>query len=66
MRPVYSDGLSAKTRHLSTTQRNLYQSHEYSLTVAGAKLLHAIKKAWPEWDKHLYTGWDYVRPAVDI
>jgi len=23
MRPVYSDGLSAKTRHLSTTQRNL-------------------------------------------
>ena len=44
----------------------LYQSHEYSLTVAGAKLLHAIKKAWPEWDKHLYTGWDYVRPAVDI
>lgn len=44
----------------------LYQSHEYSLTVAGAKLLQAVKKAWPEWDKHLYTGWDYVRPAVDI
>ncbi len=44
----------------------LYQSHEYSLTVAGPKLLNAVKKAWPEWDKHLYTGWDYVRPAIDI
>ncbi len=41
----------------------LHQSHEQSLTVAGDRLLNPIKKAWPQWNEHLYTGWDYVRPS---
>jgi len=36
----------------------LHQSHEQSLTVAGDRLLNPIKKAWPQWNEHLYTGWD--------
>jgi len=41
----------------------LYQSHEHSLTVAGERLLNPIKKAWPQWNEHLYTGWNYTRPS---
>lgn len=44
----------------------LYQSHEYSLTVAGDWLISAIKQAWPEWHEHLYMGWENrVLPPLD-
>jgi hypothetical protein len=40
----------------------IYASHESSITVAGDWLLEAVKAEWPEWEQHLYTGWDYKRP----
>jgi hypothetical protein len=42
----------------------LYVSHESSITVAGDWFVDAIKATWPDWQEHVYTGWDYVRPAA--
>ncbi len=42
----------------------IYASHESSITVAGDWLIGAVKDAWPEWEQHLYTGWDYERPSA--
>lgn len=41
----------------------VYISHESSVTVAGDWFIKAVKEAWPGWERHLYTGWDYERPA---
>ncbi len=44
----------------------IYQSHEASLTIAGERLLTPIKKAWPQWNEHLYTGWwNATRPSEE-
>ncbi len=40
----------------------LYASHESSITVAGNWLIEAVKAEWPEWESHLYTGYDYEWP----
>ncbi len=40
----------------------IYISHESSVTVAGDWLIGAVKEAWPDWERHLYTDWDYERP----
>lgn len=40
----------------------IYASHESSITVAGKWLIEAVKAAWPGWDQHIYTGWDYPLP----
>jgi len=42
----------------------VYASHESSITVAGAWLIAAVKAVWPEWEQHLYTGWDYEPPPL--
>lgn len=33
----------------------LYASHENSLTVGGKWLISAVKAAWPEWERHVWT-----------
>jgi hypothetical protein len=33
----------------------LYASHENSLTVGGEWLISAVKSAWPEWERHVWT-----------
>ncbi len=40
----------------------IHTSHESSITVAGKWLLDAIKKAWPEWDQHIWGHYDYDPP----
>jgi hypothetical protein len=32
-----------------------YASHENSLTVGGEWLIAAVKSAWPEWERHVWT-----------
>jgi hypothetical protein len=34
----------------------IYVSHESSITFAGDWLIGEIKKAWSNWEQHLYTG----------
>ena len=43
----------------------IYVSHESSVTVGGSWLTVAVQAVWPEWDQHLYTGWDYRPPPRD-
>lgn len=40
----------------------IYASHESSITVAGAWLISKVEAAWPAWEQHVYTGWDYPLP----
>jgi len=40
----------------------IYVSHESSITVAGSWLTAAVKAARPEWEQHVYTGWNYDPP----
>jgi len=40
----------------------VYVSHESSVTLAGGWLIDAVKTVWPEWERRLYTGWDYEPP----
>jgi len=42
----------------------VYASHESSITVAGEWLVAAIKAAWPDWDQHVYTDWQYDPPSA--
>ncbi len=42
----------------------IYASHESSVTVAGEWLLAEIKAIWPDWERYLYTTYDYERPPV--
>jgi hypothetical protein len=46
----------------STMDWLIYASHESSITVAGEWLMAEVKAAWPEWEQHIYTGWDYPLP----
>lgn len=44
----------------------IYVSHESSITFAGGWLIEAIKDVWPNWEKRIYTGWDYERPLDSV
>lgn len=37
----------------------LYASHEGSVTVGGSWLVHAVKAAWPDWERHMWTAADF-------
>ena len=44
----------------------LYVSHESSVTIAGAWLIDAVKKAWPEWHRHQWYAPGYPSPPEQI
>lgn len=37
----------------------VYQSHEESLTFAGAWLVDEVRSAWPNWRQRVYVDWNY-------
>jgi hypothetical protein len=43
----------------------VYASHENSITLGGPWLIHALQRAWPAWNLHLWGQWpDSYRPAA--
>lgn len=42
----------------------LYTSHEGSVTIGGDWLFNLVKQAWPQWEEHIYTTYEYQPPPL--